>query len=280
MPFRLTDQRTIGAASSGRRGCCARCAPDRPVAAVSSPVTPEQPGTPADLRTGGLTCAHTDLSKQSIMLRRLFRSPVSAPGRMNGLVNSPDAFGEDPCTVTGIRAINEPGEGLVELEIAVGCSRASLWKDRPGEHPSFSEFRHRVRLVWKQGQMGSDPDGWIRIEVPRGQLEDVIQVVRQAARDTDAEYQALLARRREYPCASRRLNARGRPTRPGVAAWQKIRPASTRCWPRQNSSSCCRVIAVRTVPASGLVASTRGSRLGPSRSGPRAKPGAHTATPR
>ena len=132
------------------------------------------------------------------MLRRLFRSLVRAPGRMNGMVSSSDAPGEDPCTVTGIRAINEPGEGLVELEIAVGCSRVSLWKDRPGGHPWFSEFRHRARLVWGQGQMGSDPDGWIRIEVPRGQLEDVIRAVRQAARDTDAEYQALLARRREY----------------------------------------------------------------------------------
>jgi hypothetical protein len=117
---------------------------------------------------------------------------------MNGMVNSPDALGNDPCTVTGIRAINEPGEGLVELRITVGCSRASLWKDRPGEHPWFREFRHRVRLVWGQGQMGSDPDGWIRIEVPRGQLEDFIRAVRQAARDTDAEYQTLLARRREW----------------------------------------------------------------------------------
>ena len=115
------------------------------------------------------------------MLPRHFRSSVSAPGRMNGMVNSPDALGEDPCTVTGIRAINEPGEGFVELEIAVGCSRASLWKDRPGEHPWFREFRHRVRLVWGQGQMGSDPDGWIRIEVPRGQLEDFIRAVRLAA---------------------------------------------------------------------------------------------------
>jgi hypothetical protein len=146
---------------------------------------------------------------------------------MNGMVNSPDALGEDPCTVTGIRAINEPGEGLVELEITVGCSRASQWKDRAGEHPWFREFRHRVRLVWGQGQMGSDPDGWIRIEVSRGQLGDFIRAVRLAAQDTDAEYQALLAGGESMPCASRRLNARGRPTRPGVAAWQKIRPAST-----------------------------------------------------
>jgi hypothetical protein len=132
------------------------------------------------------------------MLPRHCQSPVSASGRMNGMVNSPDALGDDPCTVTGIRGIDEPGEGLVELEITVGCNRASLWKDRPGEHPWFGQFRHRVRLVWGQGQMGSDPDGWIRIDVPRGQLEDFIWAVRQAARDTDAEYQALLARRREY----------------------------------------------------------------------------------
>jgi predicted dehydrogenase len=117
---------------------------------------------------------------------------------MKGMVNSPDAPGDDPCTVTGIRAIDEPGEAFVEVEITVRCSGASLWKDRPGEHPWFGEFSHRVRLVWNQGQMGVDPDGWIRIEVPRGQLEDFIRAVRQAARDTDAVYQALLARRREY----------------------------------------------------------------------------------
>jgi hypothetical protein len=34
--------------------------------------------------------------------------------------------------------------------------------------------------------------------VSRGQLEDFIRAVRLAAQDTDAEYQALLARRREY----------------------------------------------------------------------------------
>jgi hypothetical protein len=64
---------------------------------------------------------------------------------MNAMVNSPDAPGDDPCTVTGIRAIDEPGEGLAELEITVGCSRASLRKDRPGEHPWSGQFRHRVR---------------------------------------------------------------------------------------------------------------------------------------
>jgi hypothetical protein len=117
---------------------------------------------------------------------------------MSGMVNSPDARGDDPCTVTGIRAIDEPGEGLVEVEITVGCSRASLWKDRPGEHPWFREFSHRMRLAWNQGQMGVAPEGWIRIEVPRGQLGDFIRAVRQAARDTDAEYQTLLARRRQW----------------------------------------------------------------------------------
>ena len=132
------------------------------------------------------------------MLPRHFRSSDSASGRMNGMVNSPAALSDDPCTVTGIRAINERGEGLVELEVTVGCSQASLSKDRPGEHPWFGEFRHRVRLGWNPGQMGSDPDGRIRFDVPRGQLEDFIRAVRQAARDTDAEYLALLARRREY----------------------------------------------------------------------------------
>src|ERR1700728_3226428 len=132
------------------------------------------------------------------MPSRHLQSSVSASGRMNGVVISPDALGDDPCTVTGIRAIDEPDEGLVELEITVRCTRASLWKDRPGEHPWFRTFGHRVRLAWNRGQMGIDPDGWIRIDVPRGQLEDFIRAVRQAARDTDAEYQAFLAGRREW----------------------------------------------------------------------------------
>jgi hypothetical protein len=117
---------------------------------------------------------------------------------MNGMVNSPDAPGADPCTVTGIRVINEPGEGLVELEITVGRSQASLWKDSPGEHPWYGHFLHRLRRAWNQGQMGSDPDGSIRSNVPRGQLEDFIRAVRQAARDADADYQAMLAHRREW----------------------------------------------------------------------------------
>jgi hypothetical protein len=125
---------------------------------------------------------------------------------MSGMVNSPDALGDDPCTVTGIRAIDESGEGLVEMEITVGCSRANLWKDRPGEHPWFREFSHRVRLAWNQGQMGVDPDGRIRFDVTRGELEDFIRAVRQAARDTDAEYQASMARYREH--AQRKAQAR------------------------------------------------------------------------
>lgn len=116
---------------------------------------------------------------------------------MNGMADSSDAL-DDPCTVTGIRAMDEPGEGLVEVEITVSCSGEGLWKDRPGEHPWFREFIHRVRLVWNQGQMGSAPEGCIRMEVPRSQLEGFIRGVRQAAQDTDAEYQALLARRREW----------------------------------------------------------------------------------
>lgn len=117
---------------------------------------------------------------------------------MNDMTDSPDTPGEDTCTIAAIRAIDEPDEGHVELEITVRCTWASLRRDRPGEHPWFGEFRHRMRLAWDQGQMGSNPDGWIRFEVPRGQLEDFIRAVRQAARDTDAEYQALLARRREW----------------------------------------------------------------------------------
>jgi hypothetical protein len=118
---------------------------------------------------------------------------------MNGMVDSPDALGDDRCTVTGIHAIDESGAGLVEVEITVGCSSAAaLWLDRPGEHPWFREFLHRMRQVRNQSQLGSSPEGWIRMEVPRGQLEDFIRGVQQAARDTDAEYQALLVRRREW----------------------------------------------------------------------------------
>jgi hypothetical protein len=62
----------------------------------------------------------------------------------------------------------------------------------------FGQFRHRVRLGWNQGQMGSDPEGRIRFDVPRGELEDFIRAVRQAARETDAEYQASMARYREH----------------------------------------------------------------------------------
>jgi hypothetical protein len=125
---------------------------------------------------------------------------------MNGMVNSLAALADDPCTVTEIRAIDEPGEGLVELEITVGCDGASLWKGRPGEHPWFRLFQVRVRLGWNQDQMGVDPDGRIRFDVPRGELEDFIRAVRQAARDTDAEYQASMARYREH--AQRETQAR------------------------------------------------------------------------
>ena len=114
------------------------------------------------------------------------------------MVNSRGALGDDPCAVTGIRAVNEHGEGLVELEITVACSRASPWKDHPVEHPWFRQFHHQVRLGWNQGQMGIDPYGRIRFDVPRGQLEDFIRAVRQAVRDTDAYYQASMARYREY----------------------------------------------------------------------------------
>jgi hypothetical protein len=74
-----------------------------------------------------------------------------------------------PARSPQIRAIGEPGERLVEVEITVCCSRAGLRQDRPGEHPWYGQFRHQLRLAWNQGQMGSGPDGRIRMEVPRGQ---------------------------------------------------------------------------------------------------------------
>ena len=117
---------------------------------------------------------------------------------MNGMVNSPDVPGDDPCTVTGIRAIDEPGEGLTDVEITVGCSRVSLWKDSPAEHPWFGEFHRRLRLRWAQGQIGWGPEGRTRIKVPRDQLEDFIRALRQAVRDADASYQEMLSHRREW----------------------------------------------------------------------------------
>jgi hypothetical protein len=62
------------------------------------------------------------------------------------MVDSPYAPGDDPCTVTGIRAISEAGEGLVDVEITVSCSRAALWKDSPAEHPWYAQFRNRLAL--------------------------------------------------------------------------------------------------------------------------------------
>lgn len=113
------------------------------------------------------------------------------------MVNSQDALSDDPCTVAGIRAIDERDEGLVELEITVGCSPTSPWKDCPGDHPWFRRFHPRV-LAIRRGTAGViGPDGRIKIAVPRGQLEDFIRAVRRAARDTDADYQAFVARQRE-----------------------------------------------------------------------------------
>jgi uncharacterized protein YbaA (DUF1428 family) len=117
---------------------------------------------------------------------------------MNGMASFPDAPGDDPCTVTGIRAINESSEGLIELEITISCSRAGRWKDSPGEHPWYQEFLQRMRTAWNHGQMVSDADGRVGFDVPRGQLEDFTRAVRQAAQVTDARYQASMARYREH----------------------------------------------------------------------------------
>ena len=71
---------------------------------------------------------------------------------------------------------------------------------------SHAHGRRQVRLGWNQGQMGSDPNGRIRFDVPRGQRGDFIRAVRQAARDADAEYQASMALYREH--AQREAQAR------------------------------------------------------------------------
>ena len=98
--------------------------------------------------------------------------------------------------------------------------------------------RRRTSIAWG-ASAGSSPGSmpcWRKIarslsssayEVPRGQLEDIIRAVRRAARDADAEYKALPARRewarREAQASTREA---GRPCQacpPG-----KSRPASTR----------------------------------------------------
>jgi hypothetical protein len=158
----------------------------------------------------------------------------------DGMVNSPDAPATIPARSPGSAPSTSPARDLPNWRSPSAAAGRACGRTARGEHPWFGQFRHRVRLAWGQGQMGYGPEGWIRIAVPPGQLDDFIRAVRQAARDTDAEYQALMARRRERASATHTLNARGRPTRPGVPAWQKIRPASTRYWPRPGSSSCCR----------------------------------------
>lgn len=109
-----------------------------------------------------------------------------------------DALGDDPCRVAGIRAINERDDGLVELEITVACGPGSLWKDQPGLHPWFMRFHTRVLATWASaGASVFGPDGRMRLTVPRTDIEDFVRAVRQAARDTDVDYQARLAQQRE-----------------------------------------------------------------------------------
>ena len=90
------------------------------------------------------------------------------------------------------------------------------------------------------GPDGAGPDGWIRIERPRGQLEDFIRTVRQAAQDTDAEYQALLARRRESALREARTQ-RERQADPARRA-----PPGRRSGPHRHSTGRDRVVAPPT----------------------------------
>jgi hypothetical protein len=80
----------------------------------------------------------------------------------------------NPYTVTGIRASNEPSEGLVALEITVGYSRRACGKDRPGERPgSGSSPIGCVSPGTRPRWVG--PARRIRFDVPKGQLEDFIR---------------------------------------------------------------------------------------------------------
>jgi hypothetical protein len=109
-----------------------------------------------------------------------------------------DGRGDDPCMVAGIRAVDERDDGLVELEISVACGPNSPWTDQPGHHPWFMRFSNRVLVARGPGSTSVfGPDGRVRLAVPRSEIEDFVRAVRQAARDTDADYQALHAQRRE-----------------------------------------------------------------------------------
>jgi len=117
-------------------------------------VTNGQAGTCSDLQLSSSRQQRPRSPEQLIMLLRHFRSSVSALGRMISMVNSPHAPGDDPCTVTGIRAIDEPGEGLVELGGHRRLQPGEPVEGPPGRAPL-------VRGVPSSGAsgLGAGPDG-------------------------------------------------------------------------------------------------------------------------
>ena len=218
----------------------ARCVPYRPVYAFN-------PRSLTDTFTRLLTCAsdssqHRRLRppKQLIMLLRLFRSSDNVAVRMNRIVNSPDALGDDPCTVTGIRAINEPGEGLVEMEITVRCSLRARGRTTRASTP-----RSGSSIIWcvsagTRARWGSTHTGGSG-STSRKVNSKTSPALSGKQRGTPTPSTRLpWPATANTPSSSRRPCARRSPTLPSVPACQKISPASTPYCPRPNSSSCCR----------------------------------------
>lgn len=132
------------------------------------------------------------------------------------MVNYRDARGGDPCTVAGVRAIDEPDEGHGELEITVDCGTTNPRKDRPGEHPGSgssvigcvsSGDRARWGPAQTDGSGSSDREVSLRISsgLSGKQRRTLTPNIRLCWLDGES-----------LPCARRGLNAKGRPTRPGV----------------------------------------------------------------
>jgi hypothetical protein len=116
---------------------------------------------------------------------------------MNGMVNSPDAVGDDPCTVTGIRAITSLVKDLSKWRSPSAAARRTWGRiARASTLGSGNSVIGCVSSGTKARWCPPRTDG----SGPRsreGNLSTSFGAVRQAARDTDAEYQALLARLRE-----------------------------------------------------------------------------------
>ena len=168
-----------------------------------------------------------------MLLRRRFRSSVSASGRITAWSTPRMSSGTIPARSPGSARSTSPARDLSNwrsLSAAVGRTRGRTARaSTPGSGSSVIGC-----VSAEPGPDGGRPRRTDQVRRPRGQLEDFIRAVRQAVRDTDTEHQASMARYREH---ARREAQATTATRPSVPAWQKIRPASTQYWPRPSSSA-------------------------------------------